>query len=72
VSTPDTSTDAFAATRWSAADAHSNGSAIHGPAVIPAVKKQRCYAGQVASRRYLLTDRTYQSAFLIAGDDLGQ
>jgi glyoxylase-like metal-dependent hydrolase (beta-lactamase superfamily II) len=64
VSTPDTTTEAFADTRPSRADDLPDYAPIPPPAFGPALNEQGYYVGCVEQNLYWVTDGTYQSAFL--------
>jgi hypothetical protein len=66
--TADTTTEAFANTRPSSADALRDRAPITRPALGPALNKQGYYAGRVEPHLYWVTAGTYQSAFLTTSD----
>jgi glyoxylase-like metal-dependent hydrolase (beta-lactamase superfamily II) len=66
--TPDTTTEAFAATRPSGATSLPEYAPIPRPAVGPALNDQGYYVGRVERNLYWVTDGTYQSAFLTTSD----
>ena len=68
MSTADTTTEAFANTRPSSADALRDYAPIPRPALGPALNKQGYYAGRVERNLHWVTDGTYQSAFLTTSD----
>jgi hypothetical protein len=68
MSTADTTTEAFANTRPSSADALRDNAPIPRPALDPVLNKQGYYAGRVERHLHWVTDGTYQSAFLTTSD----
>ncbi len=72
MSTADTTTEAFANTRPSSADALRDDAPIPRPALGSALNKQGYYAGRVERHLYWVTDGTYQSAFLTTSDGDGR
>jgi glyoxylase-like metal-dependent hydrolase (beta-lactamase superfamily II) len=68
MSTPDTTTEAFANTRPSSADDLPDYAPIPRPAFGPAINEQGYYVGRVEGNLYWVTDGTYQSAFLTTSD----
>jgi hypothetical protein len=67
MSTPDTTTEAFANTRPSA-DALPDYAPVPRSALGPALNEQGYYVGRVERNLYWVTDGTYQSAFLTTSD----
>src|SRR3954453_11948828 len=67
MSTPDTTTEAFADTR-PAAEALPDYAPIPRSAFGPALNEQGYYVGRVERNLYWITDGTYQSAFLTTSD----
>jgi hypothetical protein len=68
MSTADTTTEAFANTRPSSADALRYYAPIPRPALAAALNTQGYYAGRDERHLYGVTDATYQSAFLTTSD----
>jgi hypothetical protein len=68
MSTADTTTEAFATTRPSSADALRGYAPIPRPALGLALNKQAYYAGRVERHLHWVTDGTYQSAHLTTSD----
>src|SRR4051794_38953160 len=68
MSTPDTSTEAFANTRPARAEDLPDYAPIPRPAFGPALNEQGYYVGRVERNLYWVTDGTYQSAFLTTSD----
>jgi glyoxylase-like metal-dependent hydrolase (beta-lactamase superfamily II) len=68
MSTPDTTTEAFANSRPSSADALPDYAPVPGSALGPALNDQGYYVGRVERNLYWVTDGTYQSAFLTTSD----
>jgi glyoxylase-like metal-dependent hydrolase (beta-lactamase superfamily II) len=68
MSTAETTTEAFADTRPTSADALPDYAPIPRPALGPALNDQGYYVGRVDRNLYWVTDGTYQSAFLTTSD----
>jgi glyoxylase-like metal-dependent hydrolase (beta-lactamase superfamily II) len=68
MSTPDTTTEAFADSRPSSADALPDYAPLPQAAFGPALNEQGYYVGRVERNLYWVTDGTYQSAFLTTAD----
>jgi glyoxylase-like metal-dependent hydrolase (beta-lactamase superfamily II) len=68
MSTPDTTTEAFANSRPTTAEALPDYAPIPRPALGPALNEQGYYVGRVDGNLYWVTDGTYQSAFLTTSD----
>jgi glyoxylase-like metal-dependent hydrolase (beta-lactamase superfamily II) len=68
MSTPDTTTEAFADTRPKTAEELPDYAPIPRPALGPALNEQGYYVGRVQRNLYWVTDGTYQSAFLTSTD----
>jgi glyoxylase-like metal-dependent hydrolase (beta-lactamase superfamily II) len=68
MSTPDTTTEAFADTRPKRAKDLPDYAPIPRPACGPALNDQGYYVGRVERNLYWVTDGTYQSAFLTTSD----
>jgi glyoxylase-like metal-dependent hydrolase (beta-lactamase superfamily II) len=68
MSTPDTTTEAFANTRPGRAEQLPDYAPIPRPALGPALNEQGYYVGRVEQNLYWVTDGTYQSAFLTTKD----
>src|SRR4030081_1415783 len=68
MSTPDTTTEAFANTRPSSAGELPDYAPIPRAALGPALNEQGYYVGRVEQNLYWVTDGTYQSAFLTTSD----
>jgi glyoxylase-like metal-dependent hydrolase (beta-lactamase superfamily II) len=68
MTTPDTTTEAFADSRPSSADALPDYAPIPRAAFGPALNEQGYYVGRVERNLYWVTDGTYQSAFLTTSD----
>ncbi|MEA2131668.1 MAG: hypothetical protein QOJ85_4559, partial [Solirubrobacteraceae bacterium] len=68
MSTPDTTTEAFANTRPSTAEALPDYAPVPRSALGPALNEQGYYVGRVERNLYWVTDGTYQSAFLTTSE----
>ena len=68
MSTADTTTEAFANTRPSSAEALPDYAPVPQSALGPALNEQGYYVGRVERNLYWVTDGTYQSAFLTTSD----
>jgi glyoxylase-like metal-dependent hydrolase (beta-lactamase superfamily II) len=68
MSTPDTTTEAFASTCPSSSENLPDYAPIPRPALGPALNEQGYYVGRVEQNLYWVTDGTYQSAFLTTKD----
>jgi hypothetical protein len=68
MSTADTTTEVFANTRPSSADALRDHAPVPRSPLGPALNKQGYYAGRVEWHLYWVTDGTCQSAFLTTSD----
>jgi len=68
MSTPDTTTEAFADTRPKTGEGLPDYAPIPRPALGPALNEQGYYVGRVQRNLYWVTDGTYQSAFLTSTD----
>src|SRR3979411_2426125 len=68
MSTPDTTTEAFANTRPSSAEDLPDYAPVPRAALGPALNEQGYYVGRVERNLYWVTDGTYQSAFLTTSD----
>jgi glyoxylase-like metal-dependent hydrolase (beta-lactamase superfamily II) len=68
MSTPDTTTEAFADTRPASAEGLPDYAPIPRTAFGPALNEQGYYVGRVERNLYWVTDGTYQSAFLTTSD----
>src|ERR1700716_1383195 len=64
MSTPDTTTEAFATTRPSSAEALPDYAPVPRAALGPALNEQGYFVGRVERNLYWVTDGTYQAAFL--------
>src|SRR3954451_16033841 len=68
MSTPDTTTEAYANTRPANAKDLPDYAPVPRSALGPALNEQGYYAGRVERNLYWVTDGTYQSAFLTTSD----
>src|ERR1700712_3392960 len=68
MSTADTTTEAFADTRPSTAEALPDYAPVPRSALGPALNEQGYYVGRVERNLYWVTDGTYQSAFLTTSE----
>src|ERR1700743_2087299 len=68
MSTPDTTTEAFANTRPASAEELPDYAPIPRPALGPALNEQGYYVGRVERNLYWVPDGPYQSAFLTTAD----